>query len=323
LNQELFIFAKNIACWLLEYMTENKVLIALAGPTGSGKTALAIRLAETLGADIISADSRQIYREMRIGTARPNDEQMNRIQHYFIGNVSIRDNYNAGRYESEVLDFLTKYYRDKNIAILCGGTGLYLEAVLTGLDEFPDIDEAISASVQSDMQSKGLKFLQEELKQMDPAYHMRVDLNNPHRVMRAVAVIRQSGIAFSDFLQKKKERRTFSIIRLAIDLPRAVLYERINARVDVMIENGLIEEARQLYGYRNYKALQTVGYKELFEHFGGLITLDEAIELIKRNTRRYAKRQLTWFRNKGNWISIDPKDEQRIMELIISKISVN
>lgn len=306
--------------WQLDKSTGKKVLIALAGPTGSGKTDLAIRLAESLDAEIISADSRQIYREMRIGTARPTDDQMERVKHHFIGNVSIRDKYNVGRYESEVLDLLAKYYLNKDFAILCGGTGLYLEAVLSGLDEFPEIEESISESVQNDMNSKGLKFLLEELKLMDPVYYLRVDINNPHRVMRAVSVIRQSGKAFSDFLQKKKESRPFSVIRLVIDLPREILYERIDSRVDMMIKNGLVEEARQLLGYRNYKALQTVGYKELFDHFHGLITMDDAIEQIKRNTRRYAKRQLTWFRNRGNWISISPYNEEMILELIKLKI---
>ena len=301
--------------------TENKILIVIAGPTASGKTDFAIKLAEKFNAEIISADSRQVYNEMNIGTAKPDVDDLNRVAHHFIGNVLISEKYNVGIYEKEVISFLDEYYKNKDIAILCGGTGLYIEAVLNGLDHFPDIDIEVLDKIEYDLKNKGLNFLQKELKIADPEYFNKVDIYNSHRLIRALSVIRQTGQLFSGFLEKNNSAREFQSIELLIDPPRSILYERINKRVDLMINNGLEQEARTLYDQRKCKALQTVGYRELFGYFDGSISRDDAIELIKRNTRRYAKRQVTWFRNRGEWTEVDPENFESVLSLIYQKIN--
>ena len=299
---------------------KKKLLVVLAGPTASGKTEFSLKIAQHFGAEIISADSRQVYKEMKIGTAIPNTDELNTAKHHFIHNISIHDNYNVGIYEKQVIDFLNYYFVNHEIAILVGGTGLYIDAILNGIDVFPDIDEKIKSKVIEDFNNCGIELLQNELYEKDLKYYKSVDLNNPHRLIRAISVIRQSGIKYSDFVNKNNIIRKFEHINFCIDLPREVLYNRINIRVDTMIYKGLIQEAKDLYEYKNMKALQTVGYKELFEYFDGLCSLDEAIGKIKQNTRRYAKRQMTWFRNKGNWNFIFPDKIENILNLINKKI---
>lgn len=305
----------------MNFNSGNKNLLVIAGPTGAGKTELAISIAEYFGAEIISADSRQVYSEMKIGTARPEPEELKGVPYHFTGNISISQEYNVGLYEREVISFLKAYYKKKDIAILCGGTGLYIEAVLNGIDNFPDSDTQIQDEIRYKFEKVGLIYLQDELKRVDPVYFSRVDIYNPHRLIRALTVTKQTGKPYSYFLNKTNVNRDFQAFNLLTELPRNVLYNKINDRVDRMVERGLETEARALYEHRNCKALQTVGYKELFSYFDGLISKEGAIELIKRNSRRYAKRQLTWFNNRGEWIKIDPRDIDSVINLIINKIN--
>ena len=277
-------------------MDKNKKLIVIGGPTASGKTALAVKLALELGAEVFSADSRQIYRELNIGVARPTAEEMQGIPHHFINCVSIHEDYSVGRYEAELLAALDTNYQNRDTAILVGGTGLYLKAITHGIDSFPDIPEEINVQLQTEWETSGLDPLTEELLQKDPATHATLDLQNPRRVLRALAVIRATGQPFSAFKSGENKERPFSIDYHILQPDRDQLYDRINRRVDHMMELGLLEEARALYPFRHLKALETVGYSELFAYFDGACTLQEAIDKIKQHTRNYAKRQTTWFR---------------------------
>jgi len=294
----------------------KKLLIVIGGPTASGKTSIAIKLAKMTGAEIISADSRQVYKEMSIGTAKPDIKEMDGVKHHFISNVSIHDEYNVGKYEKEVVSFLDKYFKTNDIAILVGGTGLYINAVLNGLNEFPEVAPEIKEKLNLLFQQHGIFYLQEELKKMDSKYYDKVDLDNPHRLIRALSVIYSGKKPYSFYLDKEKPKRKFESKRIMLDLPRELLYERINNRVDIMLENGLENEARELFELKHLKALQTVGYSELFNYFEGNIDRETAIDLVKRNSRRYAKRQLTWFRNKGDWKMISPNSFEKILEYL-------
>ena len=279
-----------------------KYLIVIVGPTASGKTALSIELAKHFDAEILSCDSRQFYREMTIGTAKPDAEELAAVAHHFVDNLSIEQDYNAGDFERDAMAFLEAYYIKKDVAIMVGGSGLYIRALCDGVDYFPEVDRGIRERLSQELEAGGLEGLQEELKASDPVYYTKVDLQNPHRVIRALEICRGTGEAFSSFQEKNKVERPFKIIKIGIDWLRAELYARINLRVDLMLEAGLLEEARSLYPQRHLNALQTVGYREFFDHFDGLTTLDEAVELLKRNTRRYAKRQMTWFRKEKDLI---------------------
>ena len=296
---------------------DKNILIVIAGATASGKTSLSIELAKLLNAEIISADSRQVYKEMNIGTAKPTIEEMSGIPHHFIGNVSIHDKYDVGIYEQEVLAFLDNYFQTNKYAVLVGGTGLYIDAVIYGLDKFPEVDIKIKNQIQQEFDEYGIEHLQKELEEKDVDYFRTVDLNNSHRLIRALSVIRQSSKPYSSFLNKNNISRNFDIIKILLEWPREKLYSRINERVDIMIDQGLEKEAGDLFLYKDLKALQTVGYKELFEYFEGKISRDSAIELLKRNTRRYAKRQMTWFRNKGQWNSFAAGDFDKIFDFIV------
>jgi tRNA dimethylallyltransferase len=276
-------------------------LIVLSGPTASGKTRLAIQLAQHYNTVIISADSRQFYREMSIGTAKPDSEELAAAPHFFINSHSIESPYTVGQYEADALELLQRLSSKHELAILTGGSGLYLKAVCEGLDTFPAVPESVPKGIEADYQTYGLSYLQQELQRSDPEYYNEVDLENPRRLMRALAVCRSSGQPFSSFRKKAAAHRPFTPIYLQLQWPRAALYERINQRVDLMMEAGLLEEARALFPKRHLTALQTVGYQELFDHLAGKISLKEAVDLIKRNSRRYAKRQLTWFRRDGFW----------------------
>ncbi len=303
----------------LDRESDKKLLIVIAGPTASGKTSMSINVAKSFDADIISADSRQVYKEMNIGTAKPDALEMEGVNHHFIGNVSIFDKYNVGKYEKEVMDFLNGYFLSNDYVILTGGTGLYIDAIINGIDEFPEIDVEIVDRLKRNFKQNGIGYLQDELRKADPMYFQTVDLNNSHRLIRALSVIKQCGKPFTSFTNKKNNKREFDVVKVLLEWPRAILYERINRRVDQMMVAGLEEEARNLLDYRYLKALQTVGYKELFEYFDGEISKNEAVELIKRNTRRYAKRQLTWFRNKGEWKYFNAQDFDGILNYILLK----
>ncbi len=271
-------------------------LIVLVGATGSGKTDLSIRLAERFGAPVISTDSRQIYRGLPIGTAQPSAEQLAAVEHHFIATHDISENFSCGEYEVRALDLLNDLFEKHDTVIAVGGSGLYVRALCEGMDDLPHADETLRGELNNRLGREGLPSLLEELQRLDPEYYEAVDRNNPARVLRAVEVCLQTGRPYSSLRTGIRRKRDFKIIKTGIDMPREELYDRINRRVDAMMAAGLEEEARAVYPYRQLNSLQTVGYKELFDFFDGKISRDEAVELIKRNTRRYAKRQLTWFR---------------------------
>jgi len=271
-------------------------LIVILGPTAAGKTDMAIRLAEWLGTEIVSADSRQFYREMKIGTARPGKEQMARVKHHFAGHVSVLEPYNIARYEREVLDLLPDLFQKNRIVVLTGGSGLYIDAVCRGIDVMPDQDPLIREELEDIYRKSGIGYLQLELLKLDPEYYREVDLNNAARLIRALEVCRITGKPYSSFRKNKPKPRDFQCVKIGLDLPRQALVERINRRVEDMMALGLLEEVKSLLPFRHLQTLNTVGYKELFDYLEGNCTLEEAIENIKTNTRRYAKRQMTWFR---------------------------
>lgn len=291
-------------------------LIVIAGPTASGKTALAIQLAKQLNCEIISADSRQFFKEMNIGTAKPTKEELAEIPHHFINNLSIHQNIDIGEYAQNVNSFLENYFQNNQYAILVGGSGMYIDAVLFGLDEQPGSDAAIRENLEQQFLEKGITFLQNELQKIDPEYFEKVDINNTHRLMRAIEVFRISGKPYSSFRSGKKLKNTYQTNLFCLDLPREILYNRINERVDKMMENGLEDEAKSLFHLKYLQALQTVGYKELFDYFENKTDRKTAIDLIKQNTRRYAKRQLTWFRKNKDYVWINPLNEAALQEMI-------
>lgn len=274
----------------------KKYLIAIVGPTAIGKTDVSIALAKHFKSEIISADSRQFFKEMSIGTAVPSGEELAKVPHHFIQHISIKEDYSVGDFERDALQILERKFKKHNLFFLVGGSGLYIDAVLKGLDTFPEINPKVRAELQKLFDQKGIEPLQEQLKQQDPDYYEKVDAQNPHRLIRALEVCIQSGKPYSSFLGKNKPKRPFEILKIGLEADRKVLYDRINRRVELMIENGLIAEAKQLEEKKHLNALQTVGYKEMFSFFENEISLESAIEEIKKNSRRYAKRQLTWLR---------------------------
>ena len=301
-------------------MTSNKTLIIILGPTAVGKTALSIHIAELLHTEILSADSRQFFKEMSIGTAKPSPEEMQGIKHHFIDFLSIEEDYNAGAYESAALDCLEKIFRQKDTAILTGGSGLYINAVCNGFDELPKTDEKVRADLIKKYRSDGIEALQKQLKILDPVYYDKADLNNPQRIIRALEVCLVSGRPYSNFRSGKQKPRNFNILKIGLERDRKELYQRIDERVDEMIKSGLEKEVRSLLPYLDKNALQTVGYKELFDYFEGKHDLRRAIELIKQNTRRFAKRQLTWFRKDKKIHWFHPNEKKAIIDLIKSNV---
>lgn len=275
---------------------KKKYLITVIGPTAIGKTAMAIHIANYFNTSIISADSRQFFKEMNIGTAVPSKEEQEAAQHHFIQNISIFDEYSVGDFEREAIDLLDSLYKKQDFVVMAGGSGLYVDAILKGFDEFPDIEPSIRENLIAEYESKGITYLQNKLKELDPIHYERVAKDNPQRMMRALEVCIGTDKPYSSFLNLKKNERNFTPIVIGLEADREIMYNRINMRVDIMVNNGLIEEAEALYKHKNLNALQTVGYKELFRYFDGELTKEEAIEEIKKNTRRFAKRQLTWFR---------------------------
>lgn len=281
-------------------------LIVIAGPTGVGKTNIAIDVAKYLNTEIVSADSRQLYKGLEIGTAAPTIEQLNTVKHHLVGNLSPDDYFNISMYESAVLNLLEDLFTRLDTVILTGGSGLYIKAVLDGIDDLPDIDPAVRSHLNDLYANEGITSLRRLLLKYDPEYAQRVDLANPNRIIRAVEVSVQTGKPYSSLLNKSKRLRNFRAVKIALNLPRAELHNRINMRVNMMVNAGLIEEARAFYHLRHLNSLNTVGYKELFEHFDGLTTLDEALEKIKTNSRRYARRQITWFNREKDYKWLPP-----------------
>lgn len=275
----------------------NKTLILVLGPTAIGKTSMGIQLAKALDTEIISADSRQFFKEMKIGTAVPSNEELARVKHHFIQHKSIHENYNVGDFEKEAIAKIHDIFKKKDYLVVVGGSGLYVKAITEGLDYFPEIKDGIREKLQSELETFGIKKLQDELLEVDPDYFEVVQKENPHRLIRALEVYRSSGQTFSSYLGKKIGERNFNCIKIGLEAPREVVYERINKRVDMMIDQGLVEEVKTLVPFKSLNALNTVGYKELFEYLEGKQGVEEAIEEIKKNTRRFAKRQFTWFHN--------------------------
>lgn len=299
----------------------KKYLICIVGPTAIGKTTLSIALAKYFNTEIISADSRQFYKEMSIGTAVPSSEELAAVRHHFIQHKSIQDNYNVGAFESDALSILQTLFQSHDIAIMVGGSGLYVEAVINGLDVFPEIDPTIRSRLNERLASEGKELLSLELKQLDPKAYEQIDSDNPRRIIRALEVCLGTGKPYSSFLKKSSVIRPFETILIGLDADRPTIYERIEQRVDLMINDGLVEEARHLMDERHLNALNTVGYKELFQYFDNTWTLEFAISEIKKNTRRFAKRQLTWFKkNKAiHWFNFQTPTSE-IIKLIAEKI---
>jgi tRNA dimethylallyltransferase len=278
------------------YPASEKYLIVILGPTAIGKTGLAIDLAEKIGSEIISADSRQFYKELKIGVASPDKEQLARIKHHYIGQLSVIDDFNVSRYETEVLDLLEKLFKRNKYVIMSGGSGLYIDAVCKGIDELPDPDPTLRDALNESYKLNGIEILQDQLAVLDPEYFEKVDKNNPKRLMRALEVCITTGRKYSELRKNTPKQRSFRIIKIGLNCEREILFKRIESRVNKMIESGLVEEVGSLIQYRHLNALNTVGYKEIFKYLDGSISLDQAITDIKTNTRRYAKRQLVWFK---------------------------
>lgn len=294
----------------------TKELIVIAGPTAVGKTEVALQLAAHFKTEIISADSRQIFRELLIGTAQPTADELSRVPHHFISSHSIEESFDAGAYGRNALTLIKTLFNTYDRLILCGGSGLYIKAVLEGFDDMPAIPPGLRDQLSGEYESKGIVWLQEELKKIDPFYYEEVDLNNPQRLIRAIELFKASGVMPSQLRQKSKRKHDFEVIKIGLELDRDELYRRINLRMDEMIIRGLFEEAQQFYEKRHLNALQTVGYREVFDYLEGKYNREEAIRLLKRNTRRYAKRQLTWFKRDPEFKWFQPDQLSNIFDFI-------
>ena len=299
------------------YFYRVKKLIVIVGPTAVGKTAAAISVAEKLHTEIISADSRQVFKEMNIGTAKPSPEELKRITHHFIGNKSIHENYDAGQYGRDAIALIHQLFEKRNQLVMVGGSGLYIKAALEGFDEMPEVSEGLRKKITEEYQTNGLAWLQQEVEQVDPDYFSSVDQQNPQRLMRALELVRSSGKSMNSLRVNKKVELPFQVIKIGLNIPREQLYEHIDSRMDKMIKDGLIDEAKEFYPNKNLNALQTVGYREIFDYFDGLYDYEEAVRLLKRNSRRYAKRQLTWFLRDSeiNWF----ENEEEILNWLDGK----
>lgn len=296
----------------------KKILLTVVGPTAIGKTSLAIDLALHFGTEIISCDSRQFFKEMSIGTAVPSSEELAQVKHHFIQHKSIFDTYSVGDFERDAITLLKELFKQHNVVIMVGGSGLYADTVVYGLDDFPEVSPEIRNELNELYQKQGITYLQTRLKDLDPIQYTQIDVQNPQRMMRALEVCIASGKPYSSFLNKKETLRDFTNITIGLTAEREVVYNRINERVELMLENGLLIEAQTLFSHKKLNALQTVGYRELFNFFEGKTSLDFAIEEIKKNTRRFAKRQYTWFhKNKDiNWFEINQLDKLSICQLL-------
>ena len=300
-----------------------KPLIILSGPTAVGKTELCLRIAEKFNIPVINADSRQIFRGMQIGTAAPTPEQRKRVRHYFVDLLELDEYYNASMYEQDVMKLLYSMFKDKDnaIALLTGGSMMYIDAVCNGIDDIPTISDEVRLLYKQRLEKEGLTALLQELKVKDPQYYDFVDKNNPRRVVHGLEICHQTGRTYSSFRVKEKKQRPFKIIKIALNRDREELYSRINRRVDEMMENGMVEEARLLLPYRSLNALNTVGYKELFRYFDGEWTMEEAIERIKGNTRRYARKQLTWYKKDNDIVWFDAAETDKVFMYLVDKLT--
>lgn len=296
-----------------------KSLIVVLGPTAVGKTSLAIQLAQKFDTEIVSADSRQFFREMNIGTAKPTQKELNAAKHHFINSHSIIDSFNVGDFEKSGLDVLFELFKNKDVAILVGGSGLYINAICEGFDDLPEADLAIRQRLNQELIEKGIESLQVQLRQIDPEYYEKAK-DNPQRLIRALEVSLSTGKPFSSYHQQQKKRRPFNIIKIGLNTARDKLYRQIDNRVDEMINAGLVDEARSLLPYRHDNSLNTVGYSELFDFFDDTISFEKAVEMIKQNTRRFAKRQLTWFRRDAEIKWFEPDDYQEIEEYLLHRV---
>ena len=298
-------------------------LIVITGPTAVGKTELCLRIAEKFNIPVINADSRQIFRGMQIGTAAPTPEQRKRVRHYFVDLLELDEYYNASMYEQDVMKLLYSMFKDKDnaIALLTGGSMMYIDAVCNGIDDIPTISDEVRLLYKQRLEKEGLTALLQELKVKDPQYYDFVDKNNPRRVVHGLEICHQTGRTYSSFRVKEKKQRPFRIIKIALNRDREELYSRINRRVDEMMENGMVEEARLLLPYRSLNALNTVGYKELFRYFDGEWTMEEAIERIKGNTRRYARKQLTWSKKVNDIVWFDAAETDKVFMYLVDKLT--
>jgi tRNA dimethylallyltransferase len=301
-------------------MNRKKYLVVIGGATATGKTALAIEVAKHFRTEIVSADSRQFFREMNIGTAKPTEAELQAVKHHFVDAIGIHEEYNVGDYERDALALLDDLFTRHSVVVLAGGSGLYIRALCEGLDAFPAVPQTIRRELELVFQKQGIAALQQELLSKDPVHYLQVDLNNPQRLIRALSVCRATGLPFSGFLGNKKAARDFTPIYVLLAVERSLLYEKINRRVDSMMAQGLLEEAEKLFPFRHLNALQTVGYQELFAYLEGETTLEAAVEKIKQNTRRYAKRQETWFRKNDLWQMFSSTDFEGVLQLIREKM---
>ena len=297
----------------------KKTLLVITGPTAVGKTKLTIELAQHFRIPIINADSRQLFREMQIGTAAPTQDELRMARHEFVGTLGLEDYYSASMFEQDVLTFLDGHYKSADIALMSGGSMMYIDAVCNGIDDIPTIRDDIRQLMKQRLQDEGLEALCEELRRLDPEHYEVVDRKNTRRVVHALEICHQTGLTYTSFRTRQKKERPFHIVKIGLNRPREELYERINLRVDRMMEQGLLEEARQLYPMRHLNALNTVGYKELFAYMDGVWPLDEAVERIKGNTRRYARKQLTWFKRDEDVTWFHPDDIEQILNFISSQ----
>ncbi|MCH7402947.1 tRNA (adenosine(37)-N6)-dimethylallyltransferase MiaA [Belliella kenyensis] len=300
----------------------GKFLLVIVGPTAVGKTNLCLKLAKKFETEIISCDSRQFFKEMNLGTAKPTESELNQVKHYFIDSLSIFDDYDAKMFENEVLDLLNEKFQSKNLMIMTGGSGLYVDAICKGFDDIPEIDPSIRASLIQLFENEGIGVLQENLKKIDPIYYDAVDLNNPQRLMRAIEVYEGTGKPYSSFRSKKKVKRPFDIIKIGLRRDREELYDRIDQRMDDMIQQGLFEEASSLFPFKHLNALHTVGYSEIFRYLEGDYDREEAIRLLKRNSRRYAKRQMTWFNRDEEITWFDPSQFEEVSSFVANQIAL-
>ena len=298
----------------------SKYLIVIAGPTGIGKTDLSIEIAKKYNAEILSCDSRQFFKEMSIGTAVPTKKELEEVKHHFIQNIRIEQEYSVGKFEIDALKKINEIHNTNEFVVMVGGSGLYIDAVCRGLDHFPDVPNTLRDELNLKHEKQGIEVLKEQLDALDPEYYKEVDQANPHRIIRALEICIHTGKTFTSFRKQQQKARPFKTIKLILTRDREELYDRINKRVDFMMAQGLLEEARNLYKHKKNNALKTVGYKELFAYFDGEWDLETAILEVKKNTRRYAKRQMTWYRRDSNSIFFNPSDKQQIVKYLETQI---
>ena len=297
-------------------MSSAKTLIVITGPTAVGKTALCLDIAQHFGIPIINADSRQIYKELKIGTASPTSEQLQLVPHYFVGSLSLTDYYSASLFEQQVLEILSRQFRSHDFALMAGGSMMYIDAVCDGIDDIPTVDDVTRETLKQRLKEEGLEALVEQLKELDPEYYEIVDRQNPRRVVHGLEICLMTGRTYTSFRKREKKERPFRIVKIGLNRPREELYDRINQRVDQMMQQGLLDEAKALYPMRQMNALNTVGYKELFDYLDGRWPLEEAVERIKGNTRRYARKQLTWYKKDPQIRWFHPDEKEQIISYI-------